>query len=201
MSRRVVEHRLAQMAQALFGGQSDAERHLRRALQLVDEQGGNALLALQRLAIENDAAAVGARIELEGQGEQQPRRFEDAALLPLGRVAGIGGEALAAPARIEIEREQVGILDHRHRVLDTGRDPQGTRRRHDGRAVRHGDADDSRARDSDLPPGMGVRHDARRREQVLQLGAHRPRSVRAEQVRRERADGWACSHWRDRDRV
>ena len=41
-------------------------------------------------------------------------------------------QALDPAARIDVERQQLGVLDHRHRMHDAGRDPEGARRRNDG---------------------------------------------------------------------
>ena len=80
---------------------------------------------------------------------------------------------------VQVEREQLGVLDHRDRVLDAGRDPDRARRRHDVAAVRRGDADHAGRRQRDLPPGWRVRNDARVGAQAQQLGAHRPRGASA----------------------
>ena len=77
---------------------------------------------------------------------------------------------------MQVERQQLGVLDHGDRVLDAGRDPDRARRRHDVAAVRRRDADHAGRRQRDLAPGMRMRHDARVGAQALLLGAHRPRA-------------------------
>ena len=88
VARRIVDHRRAEPAQALLLRQVDAEADRRGAAQLVEQQAGEATLARQRFATERRAAAVGRRVELAGQREQQARHLEHAALAPAGRLRG-----------------------------------------------------------------------------------------------------------------
>ena len=119
------------------------------------------------------ATRVGRRIELQRQGEQQARDLEDAALAPARRFGRRARRPAARARLMQVEREQLGVLDHRHRVLDAGRDPDRARRRHDVAAVRRGDADHAGRRHATCPQGCAcgtTRVSARRRSSLARSG-------------------------------
>ena len=103
----------------------------------------------------------------------------------------------------QVEGQQVGVLEHRHRMLDAGRHPDRPRRRHQVVAVLDGEAHHAGGGQRDLSPRMVVRHDPRVGGEPVQLDAHRPDRVRLVQMRRERTDGGrgrSARHWQDLDR-
>ena len=179
MTRRIVEHRFAQPPQPLLAAAGRCRAAPARARRSSStQQGGEALLARKASRSGSARRAVGPGVELERQGEQQARDLEHAALAPARRLGRVRARPGARRAGCEVEGQQVGVLDHRHGVLDAGRDPERARRRNDVGAVRH------RHRTTPVPrarsaPGMSVRHHPRLGAQVQQLGPHRALPVGA----------------------
>ena len=199
----VVDHRFAQAAQPLFLRQVDAQANRRGAAQLVEQERGEAALARQRLAGRRRRRVVGSRIELKRQGEQQARDFEDAALAPARRLGRRARPARTRRPGWSVERQQLGILDHRDRVLDAGRDPDRPRRRHDGSCraatvTRTTPVDDI----ATCPQGWAcgtTRVSARRRSSLARTGRCRSGRNRCGVSGAERR-GRSPLHWRDLDR-
>jgi hypothetical protein len=82
---RVAQQRLAQLAQALVGGQRHVDADLRGALDLVDQQRRDHALALRRLRV-GRRQAVGRGVERQHQGAQQRADLEHLAFLPGGAI-------------------------------------------------------------------------------------------------------------------
>ena len=166
VARRIVEHRFAQAAQALLVRQVDAERHRRArgaARRAAARRG--ALRARRASRVERRRARRRARHRARAPGRA-------AGATP--RARGTGASALDRPpwpparsaraAGVDVERQQLGVLDHRDRVLDARRDPERARRRHDVGAVRHRDPDHAGASRSRSAPtgGRAARRGCRR---------------------------------------
>ena len=111
--------------------------------------------------------------------------------------------ARARRAAVDVQRQQLGVLDHGHRVLDAGRDPDRARRRHDVAAVRRGDPDDAGAEIATWPQGWvcgTTRVSARRRCSLARTGRSRSACRGAASAGRRRGVGLG-RHWRDLDRT
>jgi len=65
------------------------------ATELVEEEGGETPLARERFARRRRTLTVRRRIELQREGEEQARDFEDAALTPARRLGSRAGRPAA----------------------------------------------------------------------------------------------------------
>ena len=153
--------------------QVDAEAHRRGPAQLVEQKRAEPSFARQRFA-PTGCVGVSGVVRAGAPGPAAGSRPQDPALAPVRRPRLPSAPARSATARlVQVEGEQVGILDHRHRVLDAGRDPERARRRHDVAAVRRGDADTPVDDSAICPQGCAcgtTRVSARRRSSLARNG-------------------------------
>jgi hypothetical protein len=137
---------------------------------------------------------------VDHQFAQQRRHLEHAAFGPALERRGLHASIVEERGvGVQVERADLGVLDHRDRVLDIGRDPQRARRRHQVGAMAGRHADDAVAGHRHLRPGVAVRLDAGAGRQPPQLAAQRARRRGRKGMRVQRRDAGAAA-WHVLDR-
>jgi hypothetical protein len=169
VTRRFREHALAERAESFVARQVDTDRHRTGTTQFIEHQRGEVLLAVQIGRTETVGTAatrdrihlVRTRVERHHERPQQRRDFQHPALPPRRLVPSRHTGTAAPRGLVQVQRPDIAVLDHRHRVLDAGGNPQRPRRRHDEGPVLDRQAHDARRRHRDLRPVMAVRQHLR----------------------------------------